>query len=121
MLQEKSFGQIYNIAGNEIVTLKEWVEACAEAVGIEPQMELIDGNIGFEARQWFPFRDASLFGSCDKLKQQLRIQPRFSLLEGLRDTYNKVDKKRFTEPIIYSEVERAILEDVIGKTEGEQH
>ncbi|SDY26136.1 SDR family oxidoreductase [Thermoactinomyces sp. DSM 45892] len=121
MLQEKSFGQIYNIAGDEVVTLKGWVEACAEVVGMTPKMELVRGNVGFEARQWFPFRDVHLFGSCHKLKQHLGIQPRFSLLEGLRDMYNKMDKELFTQPMVCSEVERAILKDVTGRVEGDSH
>ncbi len=53
---------------------------------------LILNNIQYSVRQWFPFRDMNFFGSCEKIKNELGIEPRYSLSEGLKQTYNIIDK-----------------------------
>lgn len=110
MLQEKTYGQIYNIAENQYVTLKGWVEACAEAVGVKAQILLVEAaDYGYKSRDWFPFRDIHLFGSCNKVKMQLGVEPKFKLVEGLLYTYRHLDKANLLEPIEYKDAEKAIL------------
>ncbi len=37
-----SIGKAYNLSGKEVVTLKEWVEECGKAAGIEPKIIYIN-------------------------------------------------------------------------------
>lgn len=116
ILQKQSYGQVYNIAENRFVTLKGWIEACAEAIGVEAQIVLIEASdYGYKPRDWFPFRDIHLFGNCDKVMLQLNIEAKFHLVEGLRDTYHKLNQDELRRPIEYNEAENAILAKIAGK------
>lgn len=112
ILKKESFGQIYNVAGDSYITFKGWIESCAEAVNICPDILLVESNeVGFQAREWFPFRDIHLFGSVEKMKNQLGIYPRIDLVHGLRDTFDKTDNSLLKEPILHSKAELSILDD----------
>ncbi|QDR81039.1 NAD-dependent epimerase/dehydratase family protein [Sporomusa termitida] len=50
MLQEKSFGQIYNISGERSITFQGWLEACAKAVEVEPHMVFVEPGVRYEQR-----------------------------------------------------------------------
>lgn len=113
MENPESFGRAYNISGKECITLKGWVEACAQVVGIEPEIHLVEThNVGCTARDWFPFRDIHLFCSSDRLKKDLNIEPKYSLIDGLKQAYASLPKEDLLKPIEPSEEEL----DLIKKT-----
>ncbi|SFS64160.1 NAD-dependent epimerase/dehydratase family protein [Marininema halotolerans] len=110
MLKEESYGEIYNIAGHEVVSFTEWIQICAEVVGVDPEIKLVKDKHGdHHPRQWFPFRDTHLVGNCAKLRAHLGITPRVRLLEGLQDTYESVKEELIEKPVVHTEAERRIL------------
>lgn len=109
--KKESFGQAYNISGKSGVTLKGWVETCAQIVGVEPKLALIEcKDVGYIARQWFPLRDIHLLGSVEKIKMELGIEPSYNLAEGLKHTYEHLSKEELLKPIEHSEAELALIE-----------
>ena len=84
-------GQVYNIAGDRLVTFAGLARACAKAAGA-PEPELIYYNpkdFDFGKAKAFPFRDQHFFTSVDKAKVELGWAPKFGLVEGLTDSYQK--------------------------------
>lgn len=108
---ERCFGKGYNISGDEYITFKGWVEECGKALNIEPKMLLVDTkSTGFKAREWFPFRDINMIGSCDLIKNDCGIQNQYNLLDGLKQTVEKTGLERFKKSLKMSAVEKIILD-----------
>jgi len=106
----ESFGQAYNVGGNEYVTFSDWVETCAMALEVKAKTFCVESKyIGYTAREWFPFRDINFFGSCEKIMNQTGIMPKYSLLKGLQQTFSQIKKDDFTE-FKTTICERAIIE-----------
>jgi nucleoside-diphosphate-sugar epimerase len=79
-------------AGERYVTFNGLAKATARAMG-KPDPEIINYNakdFDFGKRKAFPMRDQHFFASIDKAKAELDWEPQFSLLDGLRDSYQKV-------------------------------
>lgn len=93
--------KIFN-AGNEPVTIAEWVDACYRAVGKAP--ELIYVNNGAVQHKYFPFLD---YGYILDVSAQMELLPELIPLdEGLRRSYewyrlnrDLVKKRNFVEYI----------------------
>ncbi|KXZ51721.1 hypothetical protein GPECTOR_11g169 [Gonium pectorale] len=88
---KKAARQIYNISGERFVTFDGIAKACAKAMGV-PEPELIHYNAkeyDFGKDKAFPMRDQHFFTSVDKAMAELDWQPEFSLLDGLKDSYEK--------------------------------
>ncbi|GBG58815.1 hypothetical protein CBR_g216 [Chara braunii] len=86
---EKAIGQIYNISGDKYVTFDGIARACAEAMDL-PAPEIVHYNpkdFDFGKKKAFPLRDQHFFTSIEKAKQDLGWVPKFSLVDGLRDSY----------------------------------
>eukprot|EP00244_Chara_vulgaris_P006108 TRINITY_DN233_c0_g1_i2.p1 TRINITY_DN233_c0_g1~~TRINITY_DN233_c0_g1_i2.p1 ORF type:complete len:457 (+),score=85.80 TRINITY_DN233_c0_g1_i2:103-1473(+) len=86
---EKAIGQIYNISGEKYVTFDGIAKACAEAMGLPPP-EIVHydpKDFDFGKKKAFPLRDQHFFTSIEKAKQDLGWVPNFSLVDGLRDSY----------------------------------
>ena len=67
-------------------------KACATAMGA-PEPEIIHFNpkdFDFGKKKSFPMRDQHFFASIDKAKRELDWAPRFGLVDGLADSYQKV-------------------------------
>ena len=87
----KAFKQIYNISGERLVTFDGIARACAEAAGA-PEPELVHYNakdFDFGKKKAFPMRDQHFFTSVTKGREELGWEPKFGLVDGLRDSYQK--------------------------------
>lgn len=65
--------------------------ARAQAAG-KPEPEIIKYNpkeFDFGKRKAFPFRDQHFFASCDKAMIELGWEPKFDLVAGLKDSWDK--------------------------------
>jgi nucleoside-diphosphate-sugar epimerase len=74
------------------VTFDGLAKATAKAMG-KPEPEIINygpKDFDFGKRKAFPMRDQHFFASIDKAKADLGWEPQFNLLDGLRDSYEKV-------------------------------
>lgn len=91
---EKAARQVYNISGERFVTFDGIALACAEAMGApEPELVHFDAkDFDFEGKKPFPMRDQHFFVAVDKAMSDLSWKPKFSLLDGLKDSYEKVRK-----------------------------
>uniref|UniRef100_A0A7S0RN82 NAD-dependent epimerase/dehydratase domain-containing protein n=1 Tax=Chlamydomonas leiostraca TaxID=1034604 RepID=A0A7S0RN82_9CHLO len=87
----KARNQIYNISGERFVSFNGLAKACAKAAGY-PEPEIINYNakdFDFGKDKPFPMRDQHFFTSIDKAMADLDWKPEFSLLDGLKDSYDK--------------------------------
>lgn len=87
---EKASKEVFNISGSKYVTFNGLAKACAKAGGF-PEPEIINYNpkeFDFGKKKAFPFRDQHFFTSVEKAKSLLGLEPEFSLVEGLTDSYN---------------------------------
>ena len=100
--------QIFNISGERYVTFDGIAKACAMAMG-KPEPEIIhyDGmllqkvyslnnaralakDFDFGKKKAFPMRDQHFFASVYKAEEQLGWKPKFGLVDGLKDSFEKV-------------------------------
>lgn len=87
----KASRQVYNISGDRFVTFDGIAKACAAAMG-KPEPELLHFNAkeyDFGKSKAFPMRDQHFFTSVDKAMADLDWKPKYSLLDGLKDSYEK--------------------------------
>ncbi|HEX9063191.1 MAG TPA: NAD-dependent epimerase/dehydratase family protein, partial [Clostridia bacterium] len=106
----KCFGEAYSVSGNEHVSFKDWIEVCAKVLVIEPKLFLTaTESTGYKSRDWFPFRDISMFGSCEKIKKDTNFTPKYSIYEGLKQTVEAVGREYFMKCLKISEAEKDIL------------
>lgn len=106
----KSIGSAYNVSGEEIVTFEDWINACGKALQIKPNMILINAKeYSLKARDWFPFRDISMYGDISKIKNELGITPKYSLYEGLKETISHYTKQELTEKLNINDVELNLI------------
>lgn len=90
---DKAVGQIYNVAGDRFITFDGLAKACAQAAGRDPKsLELIHYDpaaFDFGKRKAFPLRMQHFFASVTKAQAELNWQPKFSLVEGLKDSFTQ--------------------------------
>lgn len=109
ILNENTFGQAYNLSGREHISIAQWVDTCAEVVGEKANIYCVDADaFGYRTEDFFPLKDINFFGSIDKLSK-LGIEPEFSLIQGLRQTYNATPKNILQCPPLQTKQEREIL------------
>lgn len=87
----KAAHQVYNVAGERFVTFDGIAKACAQAMGA-PEPVLIHFNpkeFDFGKAKAFPMRDQHFFASVDKAMEDLDWKPKFGLIDGLKDSYEK--------------------------------
>lgn len=88
---EKAARQIYNISGERFVSFDGIARACAEAGGFE-MPELIHYNpkdMDFGGKKAFPLRSQHFYTNIEKAMRDLDWEPKFGLIDGLRDSYSK--------------------------------
>lgn len=87
----KAIGQIYNISGLKAVTFDGLAKACATAVGKDPDALKIvhydPAQFDFGKKKAFPMRVQHFFTDVHKAQSELNWKPKFSLVEGLKDSY----------------------------------
>ncbi len=85
----KAIGQIYNISGNRYVTFDGLAHACADAMGkAAPDIRHYDPKqFDFGKRKAFPMRVQHFFAAINKAQRELDWYPRYSLVNGLKDSY----------------------------------
>ncbi len=90
---DKAVGQIYNVAGDRFVTFDGLAKACAQAAGRDPEaLKLIHydpASFDFGKRKAFPLRMQHFFASVTKAQVDLNWQPQFSLVNGLKDSFEQ--------------------------------
>ena len=88
---DKAIGQIYNISGDRYVTFTGLAQACAEAVGKNPdevEIKYYDPNaFSFGKRKAFPIRVQHFFADVSKAINELNWQPKYDLVSGLKDSF----------------------------------
>lgn len=90
-----AMNQIYNISDERYVTFDGVAKACAIAMG-KPEPELVHfdaKDFDFGKKKPFPMRDQHFFASVEKAQKELGWTPKFSLIDGLKDSYEKVRPK----------------------------
>ncbi|HHP7231280.1 MAG TPA: NAD-dependent epimerase/dehydratase family protein [Xenococcaceae cyanobacterium] len=88
---QKAIGQIYNLSGDRYVTFDGLAYACAEAMGKSPKtVKIIHYNpnkFDFGKRKAFPLRVQHFFADVTKAKNDLRWQPQYDLVSGLKESF----------------------------------
>ena len=95
------YNQIFNVSGDEYVTMSEFSEICGKVISKKAIIKYInteENNI--KARDWFPFREVNLFGDISKL-ENTGFRNTYSLIQGLEKTYKYNDENDLiTKPIL---------------------
>ena len=90
---DQAIGQIYNVAGDRFVTFDGLAKACATAAGRDPEaLKLVHydpASFDFGKRKAFPLRMQHFFASVTKAQAELNWQPQFSLVNGLKDSFEQ--------------------------------
>jgi nucleoside-diphosphate-sugar epimerase len=90
---ETAIGQIYNVSGERFVTFDGLAKACAIAAGKNPDdLQIIHYDpkkIDLGKRKGFPMRTQHFFASIEKAKKELNWSPKYDLIEGLKDSFQK--------------------------------
>ena len=101
------YNQIFNISGDEYVTMSEFAEICGKVINKKTMIKYINTEENkIKARDWFPFREVNLFGDISKL-ENTGFRNVFSLVQGLEKTYK------------YNDENDLILKPVLHKIETE--
>jgi len=83
-------GQIYNIQDKQSVSFEGLAKLCGEAMGKEKiDIKYYDKKMfDFGDKKSFPMREQHFFCSIDKAMKDLDWAPKYSMLEGLKESYN---------------------------------
>eukprot|EP00210_Caulerpa_lentillifera_P006098 g5826.t1 len=98
-----AMNQIYNISDERYVTFDGVAKACAIAMG-KPEPELIHfdaKDFKFGKKKPFPMRDQHFFASIEKAQKELGWKPKFGLIDGLKDSYEKVSKSKLSRLTVF--------------------
>ncbi len=89
-------GQIYNIAGDEAITIDGYVDTIANAVGVKAEKVYVEPQAAQSLRRpIFFFRwERSAFYDISKAKKDFGYQPLFNMREGMKQTYEWWLEKR---------------------------
>ena len=95
------YNQIFNISGNEYVTMSEFAEICGKVMAKKVAIKYINTEENkIKVRDWFPFREVNLFGDISKL-ENTGFRNTYSLIQGLEKTYKYNDENDLiTKPIL---------------------
>ena len=89
---EKSKNNIYNCSGEKGVTIRGLIYMCAEVCGLV-KSDISLNKFDFEkldskSRKGFPIRLNHYLMDISKIKNDLNWEPKFDLLNGLKDSFN---------------------------------
>ena len=96
------YNQIFNISGDEYVTMSEFIEICAKVINKKTTIKYVDTEKSqIKVRDWFPFREINLFGDISKL-ENTGFRNTYSLVQGLEKTYKYNDKNNLIlKPVLH--------------------
>ena len=96
------YNQIFNISGDEYVTMSEFIEICAKVINKKTTIKYVDMEKSqIKVRDWFPFREVNLFGDISKL-ENTGFRNTYSLVQGLEKTYKYNDKNNLIlKPVLH--------------------
>lgn len=84
-------GKIYNVAGQEFCSIANYMRLMAQAVGVEPQIITMPDDLPAQMRSpivhWLEASRGSMVFSTERIRKELGWEPRFSLAEGLADSW----------------------------------
>ena len=93
MNNNRAINNIYNCSGDKGTTIKGLIYKCIEACNIKTQdVELKSFNymkLDPKSRKSFPIRLSHYHTSIAKIKRDLDWEPKYDLLNGLKDSYQK--------------------------------
>ena len=99
------YNQIFNISGDEYVTMSEFSEICGKVISKKAIIKYINTEEKkIKARDWFPFREVNLFGDISKL-ENTGFRNTYSLVQGLEKTYKYNDENNLIEEPILHKIE----------------
>ena len=96
------YNQIFNISGDEYVTMSEFIEICAKVINKKTTIKYVDTEKSqIKVRDWFPFREVNFFGDISKL-ENTGFRNTYSLVQGLEKTYKYNDKNNLIlKPVLH--------------------
>lgn len=92
---KKFYKEVFNISGDESISIKNFVDLCAKIMNKEVDIKYIQCNEKIKARDWFPFRNTDLYGSIEKIKLT-GFKNKYSLETGLKKTYMYLKDTKLT-------------------------
>ena len=99
------YNQIFNISGDEYVTMSEFAEICGKVMAKKAVIKYINTEEKkIKARDWFPFREVNLFGDISKL-ENTGFRNMYSLVQGLEKTYKYNDENDLIDKPILNKLE----------------
>ena len=91
MQKDIAENKIYNCSGSQGITFKGLINQAAIACSVDPSKidfrSFDPGNATPKSRKSFPLRTNHYLVNINRLQSELDWQPKYSLLEGLRDCY----------------------------------
>lgn len=88
---QSAIGKIYNVSGDRYVTFDGLARACAIAAGQSAEdLKIVHyepKQFDFGKRKAFPMRVQHFFADIHAAKTDLNWQPKFSLVDGLKDSF----------------------------------
>ena len=105
--------RVYNIGDEEEITLKDYVSKLA-AISQSKDTGICVGkrDIGFNPRQYFPFRDYPCVVDVKKIRDELGWQPQFNFLNGFQQTFSSYEINFLKDRLIETAIEDEILKKI---------
>ena len=99
------YNQIFNVSGDEYVTMSEFSEICGKVISKKAIIKYINTEEKkIKARDWFPFREVNLFGDISNL-ENTGFRNMYSLVQGLEKTYKYNDENDLIDKPILNKLE----------------
>jgi nucleoside-diphosphate-sugar epimerase len=99
--QKQTLGQVYNIAGSEVITINGYIDTIAQIVGTTTEkLYLEPQDVKTLKRPIFPFPwDKNIFFGIKKAKDYFGFWPKYVIKSGLENTYRWWTKEKRLEGI----------------------
>lgn len=97
----QTIGKIYNVSGDEYITLNGIVQFASRIIQKEAQIIHIDTKkFGLTDRDIFPFYNSTFITDIQKIKRDLAVTPRHLLMQGLEESFELwlESKNEFVSP-----------------------
>ncbi len=96
----------FNLAHPAPVSLRDWVLSLAKQADVVAQLHSVPmQTVGFDARQFFPFRDLDLSLDVSLLRSETGFEPMYDLEAGLADTFASYERDTLAMMLRSSSVE----------------
>ncbi len=104
---------VYNVASDERLTLRDWVDMLSRIAGVE-KTSILARNYAdaYKPRQYFPFRDYPCCLENDLIKQELNWHAKYGMEDGFRQTFSSLDTDILKTKDLETKIEDEILKNV---------